>query len=218
MVRKMETKSKVRKRILAERDSLTEDKRHADSQTITQNILSLPAYREAEAVFCYVSYRSEVETDRLIRQALSDGKKVYCPRVILPAYDSESHNNTKAHRMEFYEITTMESLEKGYMGILEPKPLPENQFVISKQFCELTFTKIPAALFLMPGAAFDSAHHRIGYGGGFYDAYLARCQKAGIDQYMTTAALAFSSQITDTIEAEPHDITPCFVVTEQRIL
>lgn len=199
----METKQDIRKRILEARDSLPYEKRYADSMRINAKILSLPAYAEAEAVFCYVSFRSEVITVRLLLQALADGKRVYCPKVIAD------------RRMEFYEIMAIDEFTDGFHGVLEPRPVPAKQFVVSKQFCEQLFTKEKAVLFLMPGAVFDKNKNRIGYGGGYYDTYLARCMQAGLASYMTTAALAFSVQVTESIVPEAHDIAPLMLITEQ---
>ena len=71
-------------------------------------------------------------------------------------------------RMEFYYITSLEELQAGKWGILEPESIEENRadvFNIQNQ------TK---PLMIMPGVGFDKEGHRMGYGGGYYDRYLKK--------------------------------------------
>ena len=101
-------------------------------------------------------------------------------------------------QMEFYLTTGLHELTSGAYGI--PEPTGDRAL------------NVPDALMIMPGVAFDQEGHRIGYGGGFYDRYLEAHPE------LITMALAFEDQILDTLPAEPHDIRPMIVVTEERIL
>ena len=56
------------------------------------------------------------------------------------------------------------------------------------------------ALVLMPGLAFDPQGHRIGYGGGFYDKFLAA------DPGHPTLALCYAFQMLPHLETEEFDI------------
>ena len=68
------------------------------------------------------------------------------------------------------------------------------------------------SLVLMPGIAFDRNGTRAGYGGGYYDTYL-RKHPEGI-----RIALAYSSQLLDTIPAESHDVRPEMIFTENECI
>jgi 5-formyltetrahydrofolate cyclo-ligase len=66
---------------------------------------------------------------------------------------------------------------------------------------------------VVPGAAFDAAGRRCGYGGGFYDAYLP-LTRAGVPW----VALAFEAQLVDELPCEPHDLAVGAIVTETRLI
>ena len=203
---KQESKKELRKRMLGHRDNLSEVWRKNASIDIIEKVISLPIYQHADAVFSYVSYRSEVETDALIEKALTDGKAVYCPKVI---------RGMQTPCMEFYQIFTTKDLETGFRGIREPISLPARRFGVSKEYVQRAFGEKAVILFLMPGAVFDKDKHRIGYGGGYYDSYLERCKVAGIDDNMTKIALAYSTQLVEAITPEAHDIMPQLLITEE---
>ena len=62
-----------------------------------------------------------------------------------------------------------------------------------------------------PVCAFDPARHRVGYGKGFYDRFLAA------HPGFTTVAAAFEFQLFDAVPFEETDILPQMLVTEQKI-
>ena len=78
-------------------------------------------------------------------------------------------------------------MEKGYANIPEPiadEPIADDE----------------TALVLMPGMAFDPQGHRIGYGGGFYDKFLAK------EPNHPTLALCYDFQMVEYLETEEFDI------------
>lgn len=93
----------------------SEEKNYADNE-IFLRFTSLASYREAELLLCYVSTPIEVSTRRLLSFSLERGKRVAVPRCV---------PGTVA--MDFYEITSMEQLQPGTFGVLEPQPVPERQ-------------------------------------------------------------------------------------------
>lgn len=141
-------KNEVRQLIKGYRQNLSDEDVESQSRLIIDRLKKSDIYKNAENVFLYISYNREVDTYMLLSQCLTDGKKVYAPRVL-----------SKTH-MEFYRIQDEHDLVSGYMGIMEPS-----------DSCKKT--EIRSGLFIMPGLAFDYDFHRIGYGGGFYDRYLS---------------------------------------------
>jgi 5-formyltetrahydrofolate cyclo-ligase len=89
--------------------------------------------------------------------------------------------------MRFLWMEDLNQVEKGYAGIPEPiadEPVADDA----------------TALVLMPGLAFDREGHRIGYGGGFYDKFLA--QETG----HPTLALCYDFQMQEQLDTEEFDI------------
>ncbi len=70
-------------------------------------------------------------------------------------------------------------------------------------------------LLLVPLAAFDRRGYRLGYGGGFYDAALARLRAGGT---VTAVGWAFAAQEVEAVPAEPHDARLDWIVTEREAI
>ena len=54
---------------------------------------------------------------------------------------------------------------------------------------------------IIPGLAFTRGGKRLGYGGGWYDRFLASAPKGAVK-----VGVAYSFQIVDDLPAEPHDV------------
>ena len=101
--------------------------------------------------------------------------------------------------MEFYEISDISELNPGYRGIYEPDiNCKEPDYSRTGFMC-------------MPGLAFDRSYNRIGYGGGFYDRYLS------VENKLYKAALAYETQLLESIPAQDGDVRPDMIVTEESI-
>ena len=187
-------KKEIRKKTLQMRGKLCDEYRVKASEKICRHIAALEAYRQAEHILSYVSYKSEVDTKKILEMAWKDQKTVAVPKVL-----------EKNGVMEFYEINSVEELSVGYQGIEEPD-IADKTPVQPKQMQG-------PILMIMPGAAFDCQCNRIGYGGGFYDRYLNK-HKGMID----TLAICYEIQIVDHIEAEELDVKPNRIITELRII
>lgn len=202
-----DAKKEIRGRYLKLRDQIPEDVRREKSRRITAKLMAHPWYHEAEELLCFVSFRSEVDTFPLIRASLRSGKNIYCPRV---GIDGKS--------MEFYRIDSIGKLQPGYQGILEPPADEAGRFDAEQFRCKQPETEVYKrrdchVLMILPGAAFDSHCHRIGYGGGFYDRYLERFLMP-----VHTVAVAFDEQIATEIPSELHDICPELVITDRQVI
>ena len=63
---------------------------------------------------------------------------------------------------------------------------------------------------LVPGVAFDTHGHRIGYGGGYYDRLVSSGHWSPFEH------CAFELQVVEQVPAAMHDLQVDAVVTERR--
>lgn len=187
----METKAEIRKRILEARGALTPDEIVAKSGAILQKALKTPEYMEADNILLYADYNHEVMTRGIFEDAILRKKRVYFPK-----------SDRLTNSMTFYQTVSAKQLEKGFMGIPEPRENP--------QLC-YKFNANEDTLVIVPGVAFDMAGFRLGYGKGFYDKFLSNKRQ------LSTMALAFACQIVEELPSEPHDIKMDKIVTEEII-
>lgn len=181
-------KRALRKAALVRRDHLTEAQRIKKSGQIAELLFAHPWYQNTVRLLVYASYLSEVSTEGIIRYALQEGKRVYCPVV------------TGKREMVFCEVllSGLAAMEKDSHGIPQP----------DRKICAHYIYEPEKSLMLMPGCAFNDQGERIGYGGGFYDSFLAK-------QPMRTIALFFDCQHTEAQDVgESHDVRPDLILTE----
>ena len=169
-------KNKIRKEILEIRRNLSEEYVSETSRKITDKILDLPEYKNADLIFCYIAAKNEVQTNLLIEDAWKCGKRMAVPKV-------------HGKEMSFYEIHSFNQLKTGNFGIKEPD-----------DSCPLIEKPNDSSIVIMPGVAFDRTGNRIGYGGGYYDRYFQKYPE------IYKIAPAYDFQIVPSIEAEEHDI------------
>ena len=167
-------KKELRARIRAMKRAMTSEEIDRRSARLGELFLESEAYRQAKTVYGYLPYNQEVRTVPMLEQALRDGKRVAVPK----CYGSE---------MKFIYLEDLSQVEKGYAGI--PEPIADGPIGDD-----------PTALVLMPGMAFDREGHRIGYGGGFYDKFLAA------EPGHPTLALCYEFQLLPHLETEEFDI------------
>lgn len=188
----METKKHIRHQILEQRETMPQDECSKKSKLILQKVLADEHYQKAACLLTYLDYKKEVETTQLVEQAWLDGKSVYCPKII-------------GQTMVFYRISSFSEVRVGYKGIPEPVAPEEPQLIP-------TIEVLRQALCIMPGVVFDRQLHRIGYGKGFYDRFLA--DKDGL----MTIALCFDYQLLEAIPSGKFDLRPKILYTETQKL
>ena len=167
-------KTELRKSIRTRKRAMTEAEIREKSEELGRLFLQSEEYRNARSIYGYLPYNQEVRTVAMLEQALRDGKRVAVPK----CYGDE---------MRFIWMEDLSLVEKGYAGI--PEPIADGPIADDE-----------TALVLMPGMAFDREGHRIGYGGGFYDKFLAR------EENHPKVALCYDFQMVPHLETEEYDI------------
>lgn len=185
-------KREIRKKVQEERDSLSPRERTARSAAVLDRLWSLEDFREADTVFFFISFRSEVDTVPMIKQALAEGK-----RVCLPYTYTDSKQMVASHVLDFEN-----DLEPGNYDIMEPRP--ESIRPIPPEEIDII---------VMPGVAFDVDGRRLGYGGGYYDRFLNQCR----DDCLRVAP-CFDLQVIDEVPCSDHDHHIHMIVTEKRVI
>ena len=167
-------KQELRRAIRERKRAMTEEDIVERSNALAEKFYNTPAYQAASTIYGYLPYNQEVRTVPMLQRALDEGKRVAVPKV----YGEE---------MRFIYLEDLTQVSKGYAGI--PEPIADAPVAEDKQ-----------ALVLMPGLAFDPQGHRIGYGGGFYDRFLAQ------EPHHPTLALCYEFQMQAHLDTEEFDI------------
>ena len=167
-------KKTLRREIREKKRLMTQAQIVSASEDLAKQFLNTKQYAQARTIYGYLPYNQEVRTVPILEQALRDGKRVAVPKV----YGDE---------MRFIYIEDFEGLNPSDMGIPEPvfdTPVADD----------------PTALVIMPGLAFDPQGHRIGYGGGFYDKFLAS------EPSHPTIALCYDFQMFSDLDTDTFDV------------
>lgn len=182
-------KQQIRKTIIAARDQLSPDLRAEYNAAITERLLQLPEYCQANAVLGFMNFGSEYASELWVAQVLADGKRLALPRV-----------NRHTNLLDLYWVDDPESqLESGLWGIREP--------VVER--CKRLNDINEVEFALLPGIAFSRNGARLGYGGGFYDKLLAP-----VTHRPALVTAAFGLQIVTQIPQEATDVRVGWIITE----
>ena len=182
----MMDKKAIRREIGEKKRALTAREIEARSAALAEKLFVTTLYRDAKSLYAYVSFNQEVRTRLIIERAWADGKRVAVPKVV-------------GDDMAFIWIESFEALApRGPFGITEPigdGPVADDA----------------SALILMPGLAFDASGNRVGYGGGYYDRYLAA------HPGHPTVALCYDFQLCDHLDTEAHDVRAGAVICDHSL-
>jgi len=177
-------KKAFRREIGAKKRAMTIEQIETASQRLCEKFFETDAYKEARSIYAYLPYNQEIRTWNIVKRALSDGKKVAVPKCY-------------GEIMKFLWIDDLDHIAPGAFNI--PEPIADEPEADDD-----------TALILMPGLAFDPDGHRLGYGGGFYDRYLAEHHDH------TLVALCYDFQLFDHLETEAHDVPVDLVIADNK--
>jgi 5-formyltetrahydrofolate cyclo-ligase len=173
-------KKELRRLIREQKRTMTREQIDSASQRLAQLLFETDLYKNASVLYGYMPYNQEVNTLLILERALRDGKRVAVPKV---------YGDT----MNFIYLEDLSQVAPSSMGI--PEPIADEPIARDER-----------ALVLMPGLAFDKAGNRMGYGGGYYDKFLAA------EPTHPTVALCYDFQLVDTIPTDVYDIPVDLVI------
>jgi 5-formyltetrahydrofolate cyclo-ligase len=187
---KAEEKQIVRKQVLTKRATLSVKERAYYSAQAAHHLLQLEPLAKCRTIQLFYPFRDEIDTRPFIEEALRRGQEIW-----LPVTDSE------AREIIPYVYTSEQGLRQGVWGILEPDPQVSRRAEPEK-----------LEAIVVPGVAFDRSGGRVGYGGGYYDRFLAKLERKPL-----LIGLAFSCQLIEQVPLEEHDYLLDYLVTENGI-
>lgn len=167
-------KKELRRTIREQKRAMTQAQIEEKSCRLAELFAQSSMYQQAKTIYGYLPYNQEVRTTAMLEQAQKDGKRIAVPKIL-------------GDTMIFVWLDDLTAVEKGYSGIPEPLDLTP-------------VADDPTALVLMPGMAFDPQGHRCGYGGGFYDKFLAS------EPNHPTLALCYDFQMLEHLDTDDYDI------------
>jgi 5-formyltetrahydrofolate cyclo-ligase len=141
------SKKEFRKNFIQQREKIDIDELKRRSLKLSQNLISSAEFKNAATVFCYISFNKEIDTYKILRDSLKQGKTLCVPVI-------------RAGSMIAVRIKNLDNLKANSFGILEP--VFANEIV-----------KSDIDLAVVPGLAFNLLGYRIGYGKGYYDKFLS---------------------------------------------
>ncbi|NNE31285.1 MAG: 5-formyltetrahydrofolate cyclo-ligase [Winogradskyella sp.] len=145
-------KSEIRKKYKKLRLELTEEQIEDYSLSIANRILQLHIWDFTfYHIFLTITEQKEIQTDYILNILAGKDKNIVVPK-----------SNFEDYTMNHYLLTDNTRLKKNSYNI----PEPIDGIEIKPSQLEVVF---------IPLLAFDKAGHRIGYGKGFYDRFLANC-------------------------------------------
>ena len=153
---KKEEKRALRATLRHLAEELPASYREKADAAIAAHLLSMPAYQEAETVFCFVGTGWEINTRPILADALATGKRLCVPLCTGPGI------------MELRQITSLEQLIPGAYHLPEP---PAGAPAVPVDEVDLA---------ILPCMSCNHLGHRLGRGGGFYDRFLSTYRSAAV--------------------------------------
>lgn len=138
------------------RKSLSSQDISTKSIQIANSSLQLPIWHfDNYHIFLPITSKKEIDTEPIIAIIFGKDKNVVVPKMILD------------NQLNHYLITDNTKFAENKWGV----PEPMNGFRVAPQKIDIVF---------IPLLAFDKAGNRVGYGKGYYDAFLKKCKKETI--------------------------------------
>lgn len=176
-------KKRLRAHFSALRAAISAEEKDALDAALCRAVASHPAFLSCDVLLCFSPVRDEPNFTALYQLARKRGVKTAFPRC-------------EGKQMNFHLITNAGELEVGRFGI----PTPHAEAPVA--------TCTARTLCLLPALAAAKDGTRLGYGGGFYDRFLAGFP--GI-----TLLPVYSALICGTLPREHTDIPASIILTEK---
>lgn len=176
-------KKGLRREMLRLRNLITENEKRQLDYCLCRQLIEKLGDRDIKTVHCYLPIGSEVNLIPFVEFMLANGIQVVCPKT-LP-------NRLLENRI----LVSLNELTEGVMKTFYPS--------------SPAIFDGPYDLIIVPGLAYDSYNFRVGYGGGYYDAFLAQQEQA------LKVGVFYDFQKVNVIATESHDLALDQILTPQ---
>lgn len=190
-------KEALRREILKKRDSLRKQDAEEMSGLITDKLFQLERFREAKRVAFYMTKGSEVDTSVMIQKAMAMKKEVFVP--------------VTDHKITFYRFTSFADMKPGKYGILEPMTRDTGHGTLGTGHGTPDTKPTEPDVVVVPGVVFGLCMHRIGYGKGYYDKYLAASAAYRV-------GICYDFQVVERLPTHENDERMDEIVTDKRLI
>lgn len=183
-----EEKAALRRQIRSQLLALSEEARKTSDRALFDRFLALPQLEQMKTVFAFWGVpKREPETGFLVTELNARGITVGLPRML------------PGRGMEVRRYDPDVPLVSAGFGLLEPE-----------ESCSL-IEKADIDLVLVPALCYDRWGYRLGFGGGYYDRWLADCSalKVGLCREMV---------LQQRVPVEEHDSRVDLLLTETACL
>lgn len=142
------TKQDFRKKYLSVRNSIPDTEKKEYDRKLTEKLLSMPEFENAENILLFWGIGSELDTRKIFKESIKQGKKVYFPKCI------------DENKMVFLRVFSDKDFSVGRYNIPEPTTDIKYEFQSKNSFA------------LIPALCVGRDFSRLGYGKGYYDRFL----------------------------------------------
>ena len=147
----VEEKASLRRELLSRREEIGSDRRQEAKEALLSRLL--PCLSPFTQVVSFFSLPLEIDLSAINAFLAKEG------RLCLPRVEEQA--------LCFYQVLSLEEdLTAGPWGLREPNPMRCQMACIDKRTCVL-----------VPGIGFSRSLHRMGYGKGHYDRWIAEKRK-----------------------------------------
>lgn len=169
---------------------MSSEQRARASEIIVAKVTRSDWFESSLNIACYLSTKDEVDTAAILQCAWRMKKRIFAPVL--------KKNNV----MVFREMTANSSVKTNFYGLTEPV----DGTIIQPHMLDVSIT---------PVVAYDSAGHRIGMGGGYFDRAFSFLRDRKHPSDPKLVGIAFACQQVDKITPNPWDI-PLFTTISEK--
>lgn len=190
-----EKRSTLRGELRARRQALSASDRIAAANGVANSLEQLADFLVDAHVAGYWAIDGELPLHIVVANLVRRGQQYSLPRIV------------GSRELRFAPWRAGIVLESNRYGI--PEPACTEAELMSPQALDIV---------LLPMLGFDRKGHRLGYGGGYYDASFAFLNERSEATRPLLIGIAYAAQELDSIDAEPWDVRLDYVATEKELI